>query len=166
MFKKLILALMLALPFAVSAQNVKIGLVDTQTLLMAMPETKAAETELKALQDKYDGESKKLESEYNRKLEELNALPADTGKAIVEQKQQDIIAYQNSIRNFLQKADQDLQSKQQELMSPIIQKVQGAIQSVGAEGQYTLLCEKGVALYFSGAASDITDLVKTKLGIK
>ena len=62
--KKLIIALFLALPLGVFAQqNLKIGYINKQEILTAMPE---ANTAMKALEDmnlKYITEGKKLEEE-------------------------------------------------------------------------------------------------------
>ena len=51
-------------------------------------------------------------------------------------------------------------------MAPIQQKVMTAIQSVGAEGEYTMIFENNVPIYVGSSVEDITPKVKEKLGLK
>lgn len=165
MIKKLLLAVLLALPMIVSAQNVKIGLVNTQEILVALPDSKAAETKLADISKKYEDAYAKLGEEMKRKVDEFQALKEDEPAAIRDQKMRDLQEYQNKIQTFEQNAQKDLQQQQENLMSPIIAKVRNAIESVGKEGGFTLIQEKAAVLYFDAPAEDITARVKAKLGL-
>ncbi len=70
------------------------------------------------------------------------------------------------IQKFRETADQDLRRQQQQLMAPIQENVMKAIQSVGAEGNYTFIFENGMSLYTGTDVTDVTPLVKARLGIK
>ena len=70
------------------------------------------------------------------------------------------------IQQFRETATQDLQRQQQQLMAPIQENVIKAIQTVGAEGGYTFVFETMVPVYVGTDVTDITPLVKTRLGIK
>ncbi|MDE5690440.1 MAG: OmpH family outer membrane protein, partial [Duncaniella sp.] len=50
--------------------------------------------------------------------------------------------------------------------APIQENVMKAIQSVGAEGSYTFIFENGMSLYTGADVTDVTPLVKARLGIK
>ena len=65
-------------------------------------------------------------------------------------------------------AAQDLQKQQETLLAPITDKIQKAIQAVGAEGGYTFIYDLSIpAVVYTGAgAEDVTPQVKAKLGIK
>ena len=54
---------------------------------------------------------------------------------------------------------------QQQLLEPVNKKIHDAIQSVGAENNYTYVFDVASVVYVSPTADDITQLVKTKLGI-
>ena len=58
MIKKLILAIMIALPTMAFAQ--KFGMVDTQNLMQSLPEVKEVQTQLEASMKKYSDEEGKL----------------------------------------------------------------------------------------------------------
>ena len=167
MIKKLLIALAVCLPMLASAQTVKIGLVDVNTILAGHPDTQAAQTKLQDAQKKYDAEYQKLGQEFQRMFEEYqkgtNDLPA-----IKQRKEQELQDYQNKIQQFEQSAAQDLQKMQGDLMQPIIAKVQQAIESVGKECGYTLIqnLDPQIVFYHAAPAVDITNDVKAKLGIK
>lgn len=166
MLKKILLAVALALPMFVSAQTVKIGLVDTQSIMTAMPETTAAQNQVQEASKKYDEEYTKLGEEMKRMYEELQNMKDDVLPAIKERKTRDFTDYQQKIQQFEQNAVQDLQKLQNDLMAPIMQKLRSAIESVGKEAGYSLILPVETALYYGAPTEDITSLVKTKLGVK
>ena len=167
MIKKLLIALAVFFPMLASAQTVKIGLVDVNTILAGHPDTQAAQTKIQDAQKKYDAEYQNLGQEFQRMFEEYqkgtNDLPA-----IKQRKEQELQDYQNKIQQFEQSAAQDLQKMQADLMQPIIAKVQQAIESVGKEGGYTLIqnLDPQIVFYHAAPAVDITNDVKAKLGMK
>ena len=65
-------------------------------------------------------------------------------------------------------AAQDIQKQQETLLAPITDKIQKAIQAVGAENGFTFIYDLSIPaiLYSGNGAEDVTPLVKTKLGIK
>lgn len=166
MLKRILLAAALLVPMFVSAQTVKLGLVNTQAVLTSLPESKEAEEKLATISKKYEDEYAKLGEEMKRKLDEFQALADDEPQAIKDRKMQDLQEYQTKIQQFEQMAQKDLQTQQETLMGPIITKVRNAIESVGKEGGYTLIQELGSVLYYGSPAEDVTNLVKTKLGVK
>lgn len=168
MLKKILLAVALAFPMFASAQTTKIGLVDTGSILQVMPETTAAQTKLQDTQKKYEEEFSRLESEYKRMADDLQKMKADELPAIKERKTREIEDYQQKIQAFMQSAQQDLQRQQQELMAPVVQKLRDAIESVGKEGQFAMIQNYSpeLVLFYAEPVTDITPLVKAKLGIK
>ena len=63
---------------------------------------------------------------------------------------------------------QDLQKMQAELMAPIQQKISQAVESVGREGNYSLIqiYSPQLTLYRAEPVEDVTPAVKAKLGVK
>jgi outer membrane protein len=165
MLKRFIIAALLLLPTICFAQSVKIGIVDSQAIFTAHPDSKSAETKLGEMSKKYEEEFSKLREEYNRKVEEFQKLPQDELATIKERKAQDISALEVRINQFREQAQQDLQKEQANLLQPLQQKIMEAIESVGKEGSFTIIQEKDLVLYYSAPAIDITPLVKAKLGI-
>ncbi|MDE5584740.1 MAG: OmpH family outer membrane protein [Muribaculaceae bacterium] len=167
MIKKVLLAIALICPMLLSAQTLKIGLVDFSAVLMAMPETTAAQNQLKEVGDKYDAEYKKLNEEMNRLIEEYQKMAENELPAIKERKTRELSDYQQKLQQFEQTAMGDLQNMERDLMGPVQQKVAQAIESVGREGGYSLIqmYNPQLTLYYAAPVEDVTPAVKAKLGV-
>ena len=168
MIKKVLLAIAVICPMLMSAQTLKIGLVDFDAIFQVMPETAAAQNQVKEVSEKYDAEYKKLNDEMNRLVTEYQNMPETELPAIKERKTRELSDYQQKLNQFEQTAMQDLQKMQAELMAPIQQKISQAVESVGREGNYSLIqiYSPQLTLYRAEPVEDVTPAVKAKLGVK
>lgn len=166
MFKKIALALMLAFPMLAGAQTVKIGLVDTNTILTSLPDTKTAQDKLSALSKDFQDQDNKFMAALQKKMEDYQALPETTPQATKDALAKEIQSDQQKILEFEQNAQTEMQRAQEREMAPVIAKVQDAIRAVGTEGNFTVIQEIGAVLYYGAPAEDITSAVKAKLGLK
>ncbi len=154
---------------SLSAQTtLKFGHVNSQQLLAAMPEMKTVDEELQA-------EYSKLEKQLTDMQEALKSIQTDyvtrvntmapEERASIEQQIQE---GNQKVQMFYQQSQQSLQQKEQELKTPIFNKLTAAIQEVGAENGFLYIFEEavGVAVYKSEKSVDVSDLVKAKLGIQ
>lgn len=165
MIKKFLLAIMIALPTMAFAQ--KFGMVDTNSLIQSLPEVKEVQTQLEASAKKYDEEGKKLQEEYQKKIQDFQTMnEKETPEAIQKRRVEEIQSLETKIQEFQATARQDLQRQQEQLMQPIQKKIMDAIQSVGTEGGYTMVFEKGISLFNGKDVADVTAQVKAKLGVK
>lgn len=166
MIKKIIIALLVAMPMSMMAQ--KFGKVDVENVLTAMPEYTQVQTQLQDASSKFQAELDKLQEEFNKKYGEFQELLKDTAtpESIKERRMQEIQELDNKIQQFRNSAAQDLQRQQQQLMAPVEQKFQDAIKAVGSEGNFTYISANGQFLFEGSNVEDVTALVKTKLGIK
>ena len=66
------------------------------------------------------------------------------------------------------KAENEFEAKRAELLQPLLEKIQNAINSVGKEKGYTNILDVATAttVYIGTDAIDVTKDVKAKLGIK
>lgn len=168
MIKKILLAIAIALPMCAVAQAPKFGIVNTQTIIEAMPDVKTAQETITAASKKYEDEFKVLQTEAEKKLTEYQALEQDaaTPQSIKERRMQELQELDQRMQQFRQTATQDLQRQQEQLMAPIQEKVRTAINAVGAENSMTFIFENIVPIYVGTDVTDITAMVKTKLGIQ
>lgn len=164
MIKKILLAIMVAVPMCLSAQ--KIGIVNTNTIFEAMPEKATAQTTLETASKTYEDEFKKLTDELNKKYTEYQNLAADTPESIKQRRVQEIQEFETKIQQFRATAQQDLQRQQEQLMAPIEQKIQTAIKAVGTENGFTIILPDAIPFYVGTDVQDVTTLVKTKLGVQ
>jgi outer membrane protein len=144
----------------------KIGYVSLGELIGAMPESKKADT---AYNDYRNALAQQL-TEYQNEYYEKDSLlkSKDTvkyTKAQLEVKRNDLNALIIKLQSYNEEAQQKMQQKQQELLTPIQKKATEAIQAVAKENGYTYVLSKE-ALFVSPAADDLMPLVKKKLGVK
>ncbi|HXK75269.1 MAG TPA: OmpH family outer membrane protein [Bacteroidaceae bacterium] len=169
--KKILLAVLMVLPLTVFAQ-VKLAHVNSQEIVMAMPETAAAQKTLKDLQDKYTQEIKRTQDELQKKFAEYQKAISDSGDKlpanIQDRRRKELEDMSQRAQQFQSEAQQNLQNKEQELMQPIFKKLGDAISAVGTAGGYTYIIDlaRTPLAYVSPSATDVTANVKTKLGIK
>ena len=167
MFKKIVFALLLALPMSLFAQ--KFGVVDIEAVLSAMPETKAMQTQLTDTSKKYEEEFQKLQEEVNKLYADFQNIQNDTEtpQSIKERRMQEIQDKAAKVDQFRNTAQQDLARLSEQLSAPIQQKMTDAIKAVGQEGGYTFVFpnEQSLILYQGADVVNITADVKAKLGI-
>lgn len=168
MIKKILIAIMVAIPMLASAQTIKIGVVDTQSVIEDLPAYKEAQTKIKSIAEKYDAEYANLRNEFAKKLEEFQTLSNDasTPQAVKERRAKELDDFSQKLQEFEQMAQQDLSKQQNDIMGPIVTNVQQAIQSIGKEGNFTIIQEVAAFMYYGAPAEDITSQVKARLGIK
>lgn len=148
-----------------SAQTVKLGIVNTNTIFEAMPERAAAQTQLETASKTFEEEFKKLTDEMNKKYADFQALDASTPESIKERRMQELQELDSRIQQFRAQAQQDLERQQNQLMAPIQEKIQNAIKAVGSENGFTMIFQDIIPSYTGSDVVDVTTMVKTKLGL-
>ena len=168
MIKKFLLAALVAFPMCIAAQTLKFGTVNSQEIFNLMPDKATAESTLQSVSEKYQTEFNNLQQEFEKKFKEYQELDPSTPQSIKDRRAQELQENQQKIQNFQQMAAQDLQKQQETLLAPITEKIQQAIQAVGAEGGYTFIYDLSIpcVVYTGTGAEDVTPQVKAKLGIK
>ena len=170
--KKLIIFLLMILPLGVFAQEAKVAIVNSQEIMMAMPEITAMQETMKQMNDKYAGEMKTMEDEFQKKYTDYIAQQDSMTENIKLRRTQELEDIRQRVENFTQvaqqEAEQGMQKAQQEKMTPIYKKLDDAIKAVGDEKGYAYIIDNnpGIVLYTGNAAIDATPLVKAKLGLK
>lgn len=168
LFKLLFLSAALFVGVAANGQELKFGHIDVQKLISEIPEKIAAEKtlqeEAKKLEDQLKVMGSDLEKKYTEYMSQRDSLP-DLIRATKEKEIQDA---DQRIKNYQAMAQQSIGQKEQQLLQPIIEKVQKAIDEVGAENGliYIFDISSQVVLYHSEKSIDAAPLVKAKMGIK
>jgi len=168
MFKKIAFVLLCSLPFSLMAQDAKLGHVNSQEILAAMPDRANIEKTINDLQSQWEKELVNMRELYNSTIKEYQEKQATMPQSIKEARQSEIADQEQRITTFQQTAYTDLQKKQQELFAPVVEKVKKAITEVGAEGNYLYIFDLSTqtVIYQSPKSNDVTPLVKKKLGLK
>ena len=170
MFKKASLFLFALLVGAtLNAQTApKYGHMNLGNLLELLPDTKKANDDLKVYADKLGAKDDSL----GRALQaaaELLQKEYDAGLLTPVQaqaRQADLQKQQEYLQKFEQDANQMVTAKREELLKPILTKVDEAIKSVAKENGYAMIFDTSTgSMLFAAETDDVTALVKKKLGI-
>ena len=146
--------------------NAQVAHINSEELVAAMPETKAMQNQLKTLGDGYDTEYKAQVNALQAKLQKYQTEASTKSNDENEKRQKEIAEIQQKLQVYLRSAQEDVQKKQMELLKPIIEKAQKAIQDVAKEKgiKYVLDSTPGKGLIvFDG--EDLMAAVKAKLGM-
>ena len=164
--KKIIVSMLLLLPFGLIAQEMKIAIVNQAEIFNLLPETSALESEIATLQQTAQKEMKSMEDEYLRKYSDLQSQNETLTENIKKLRLQELEDIQARMQNFAASAQENMEKRQEELLMPIREKIQKAVTSVGEENGYTYILNPQVVLYKGNSAIDATEKVKAKLGLK
>lgn len=151
-----------------SAQNQKFGHIDLQALVQIMPERKTAETDFTKFQDDLGEVFDEMQQNYQQKLKELEGLGNDASEVRRNAKISELQELQQRIQNYQMSAQQQLQQKHAEVLQPVFDKAEQAIEEVAKEQGLLYVFDTGsnVVLYKSNQSIDILPLVKKKLNIQ
>jgi outer membrane protein len=166
-FKLFLIAVFLFGGSMVNAQELKFGHIDSRELLLSMPESDSAQAKMQKLSEDYQQQMEEMNVELNKKYDDY-LQNRDTYTELIRQtKEADIQEMQQRIANFEQMAQQDLQTQQQKIMQPILEKANNAVKEVAQENGFIYIFDVGSGnpVYWSEQSVDILPLVKTKLGI-
>lgn len=165
-----VLALIFGATSMATAQ-VKVAHIDVQKLLEEMPERKAAEAQLKKLEQNYTADIqasiKELQTKaqtYQNEAASLSEAQLKARQAEFEKKGEEIQTMENNIRQAEQNARQTLLKKQQELVEPILKKVKAAIEKVAkAQGVHYVLDSSAGSGVIVASGTDLYESVKKEL---
>lgn len=172
MFRKTPITFLLALLMGattLSAQTPpKYGHMNLGNLLESMPETKKANDALKVFTDSLTSLDEKMtkafQEAYAKLEQEYNAgglTPVQT-----QQRQAELQKQQEEIQKFEQQAQQLVAAKREELLRPILTKVNDAVKAVAGEIGYLMIFDTSSgAMLFASETDDVSALVKKKLGL-
>lgn len=146
-------------------QDLKFGHVNIQKLVTELPAKVAADKKLQSEASKLEQNLKvmneELDVKYTDYMQKRDTLP----ELIRATKEKEIQEISERLKNFQMLAQQNLQQQEQQLLQPIIEKVQKAIDEVGAENGFIYIFDisSRVVIYHSDQSKDVEELVKAKL---
>ena len=145
----------------------KFGHLDFAKLYSLMPELDSVKGVFddynKSIQEQYAA----MQTELENKFMDYQANASSLSEIIRTTKEAEINDLKERMDAFEAKATQDLQAKEAELTTPVIDRAKKAVQEIAKENGYTYVFNSSEGLLlFAEPSDDITELVKAKLGIK
>jgi len=134
--------------------------------LQALPEYKQMSDAVEKKKGEYAKVMETMYSEYEKKAKDIQDNGDKMTQVVLDSKVQEVKDLEKRIGDFEQKAQSDLQSYAQELMKPLNDKYLKGVKEVAKENGYTYILDiaAGGVVYFPETGSDVTPLVKTKIG--
>jgi outer membrane protein len=154
----------LTLISTIAFSQAKFGYLNTQELIVQMPEYAEAQKKHEEFQKVQQQKYQNLVAQYQTKESEFannQTTMTETEKNMVYTELQGLA---QSIQQLEQTLPQLIQNHQGELIGQIVERVQNAAKEVGSENGFTYIFDTNVLLYPDGG-EDVTGLVKKKLGL-
>jgi outer membrane protein len=151
-----------------SAQAQKFGYVNTQELLVGMPDMKLADNQVQAFQNELlsKGEEMviKFEADYKAYMAEANG--GTLSKVQMQQKESVLVAKQDELKKYEAEIQQKVAQKREDLYKPVLDKVKMEIEKLGKEGKYTMIFDSSAGMILHADDSEnLMPILKTKLGV-
>lgn len=162
-----ILVLSFIAVFAAQAQSVKFAHINTDEIIPLLPEYDSAVVVLEDLSVKLSNELELMQVELNNKAVAYNNDLNNYTAAVRQAKEQELNDLNTRIQAYQVTAQEEMDAKQTELIQPMYNKIQNAINAVGQENGFTYIFEYSYLRYINPSLStDAMPLVKAKLGIQ
>lgn len=168
-FASLIAAIMFV-GITANAQQ-KIGYTNVDFILNNLPDAKDIETKLKTEKAQYDKLLQDKVADFQKKYEDYQKNAPTMSPVIKADREKELTNQNNAIQEFQQNSEGALQQKQQQLLAPVLDKIDKTIKDVAKENGYTYVFNTDAGpgttpiLLVAPDADNISDLVFKKLGV-
>lgn len=168
-----IIAVVLCAVFAFSNTSYaqKIGYTNSAEILQAMPEFKSAQTTVDTYRTQLASKFEKRATDFQAKVQKFQN-DANAGLLTPNQMREQeatLGAEQQELAQMEQNLALQLNQKEQEVLAPILKKLQDAIDKVGQESGYDYILNadsySGGIILYKKPGDDVTAKVKAKLGM-
>lgn len=149
--------------------GMKIAYINSAVLLQSMPERINADSALAKYTRTFQEQIEIMTKEFQTKLAAFQKDEKTMTDAMKEVRTKELQDLQARIESTQQSAQEKIQTKKQDLYTPILEKADKAIKDVAKEKNYDYIFDvnsQGGGIVFSKDEYDITPVVKAKMGIK
>ena len=144
----------------------KFGHVNSSSILPLMPAYDSIQKSYQAYYSSLEKEGEMMSAEYESKLQEYMKNKDQYTPLLQQLKEKEIMDLQQRIQAFEANVPEELQSKKEALMKPLLEKFRKAVDDVAKEGKYNYIFDNRMdLLLYADQSDDISPLVKQKLGI-
>ena len=151
---------LLLTPLVAGAEDIKLGYVDLQKALNDSEAGKSAKAKFKEEVDKAEQSLEKRKNEVEKLKEEL-----EKKGLLLNEEQRDALErdYRDKLGDFervYKNLQQELQIRDRQLTGRILEGLRGVVQSIGEQGNYTVILEgNNTVVLYGSKAIDLTDTI-------
>lgn len=152
---------------AFAQSTLKIGHINSQELLQAMPENDSVQVKIEKVAKDLQNQFQTMQNEYTNKYKDFVSKNDSYSEPIRQDKSSELQNIEQRIQQFQQKAEQELQSQRLNLYKPVLDKANKAVSEVAKSNGFTYILDlaQGGVIYYDETSTDILPLVKQKLGL-
>ena len=144
--------------------QVKIGYINSQTILAATPGAKEAQAQFDSDMTGYRTEVEGLATELETLVKQYEQQQAMLSPSAKQSRETDIRTKQQAYQERLAAIDQRAAQRQQELVQPVMDKINQTIEVIRAEGSYALILDVAAGgVVAADPALDLTQEVIRRL---
>lgn len=148
----------------------KYGHLNSGNLLEQLPEVKAADKQLEEYRKQLVSKGEEMATAFQANVQSYiaKANAGDLTPAQGQEQERKLQAERQKIMEYEQEVIAKVQQKRQELLEPILKKVQDTINLVGKENGYTMIFDTSIfnAVLFAKDSDDLMPIMKKRLGIQ
>lgn len=161
------LILMLTSTEVFSQDQLKIGHVNVVEIITVLPESDSAQLLLEKDSKELDLMLENMQVELNNLVNDFDNNQKTFSELIRKTKESEILEMRDKIYNFQQNAQQRLQQRNFELLQPIYEKIQNAINEVATREGFTYILDisKGSVVFIANDSKDISETILKELGV-
>lgn len=160
---------LLSIGFTSVMAQTKYGHVNFNGLVAQMTDTKAADSELEAFQKQLVSKGEEMAKAFQGRVEKFRQDIQGGGVTPKTQQERETALGQerDGILKYEQEVQQKLTAKRQELLQPIVEKAQKAVEEYAKANGYGMVFDTSSfnAVLFAQDSEDLMPALKTKLGI-
>ena len=159
------LALLTAVSLPASAQGAKLAYVQTSALLEQAPGRAEAEAQFEKETGGYRDQIKRMSDSLNAMVASFERTQGSLTATVRDARSKDIQAKEADYQRRTREIEQKAQSRQNELVQPILDKIKAAIEDVRVEGGYAMIfnADQGSPIVAVDKNLNVTDRVLSKL---
>lgn len=152
----------------VAQTALQIAFVNSNELLETIPEKVEAQKFINDLNQKYKDELQVMQNDYNKKYSDFISYQNSMADNVRLRRMQELYELERQLNNFMKVAQEDINLQEQQLIVPLRKKVKDAIYQVGVEQGFICIYDLAnpAIAFVTPDATDATDLVKKKLGVR
>ena len=155
-----------------AAATPKIGWTNVDYVMTLLPDYKKIENELQIQQQQIEKAMQEKSKEFEDKYKAYQTNAGKWSEIIRADKEKELTRLQTDFQEFQRTSQESLQKKPQQLLHPVMVKIQGAIDEVGKESGYTYIFNMDAGanttpiILFAGSEDlNVSNLILKKLGV-
>lgn len=151
--------------------TVKIGYTNMEYILQNMPESKDIQNQITIQRTQLEKNYQEMSKEFQDKLAAYEKGQAQMSDLIKADKEKELQGLQQRIQEFQTNSSTQLQTKYNQLVNPVMQKIQKNIDAVAKESGFTFIFNLDAGsgtipvLLYAPEENDVTELVFKKMGV-